>query len=303
MKNFDITAPSGAAARKPGYVLVTPVKDEESLIVETIASVVSQSCQPLQWVIVDDGSTDRTASIVSFAAARHPWIRLVCLPKRTQRSFAAVVHATEAGLKALSVHDYQYIGLLDADLRFAPDYFEQVIARFEASPGLGLGGGHVVDLGQPKTLLPRNRKDVPGAAQFFRRQCFEELGGLVAIPEGGWDALTCLRARMLGYETRLFTDLVIDHLKPRNVYEGHVLRRIWQLGVRDYALGSHPLFEVFKCMSRVAEQPIIIGAVSWLAGYFSAALEKKERYVPDNLLRYYKEEQFKRLRQILKKDD
>ena len=97
--------------------------------------------------------------------------------------------------------------------------------------------------------------DVPGAVQFFRRECFESLGGLIAIPEGGWDALTCAVARLRGYETRLFTDLIVDHHKPRNIAHGGHLRRLWQMGVRDYGLGYHTLFEFVKCCGKLHHRP------------------------------------------------
>jgi biofilm PGA synthesis N-glycosyltransferase PgaC len=281
------------------YVIITPVRDEEAYIGETIDSVVGQSLRPIQWVIVNDGSSDQTEEIVQKAAIQHSWIRLASLAPRAERSFSAVVHATEAGVCALTVADYRYIGLLDSDVRFEKDYFKKVIEHFEASPGLGLGGGMVVDLGQRKNRLPRNCQDVPGAAQFFRRECFEKLGGLIAIPEGGWDALTCVRARMLGYETRLFTDLVVDHLKPRNIAEGGVLRRKWRMGIRDYALGYLLLFEVFKCIGRFWMYPPIAGATAWLAGYFGAGLSRRKRLIPDDLLRFNRAEQWKRLKQAI----
>ena len=282
------------------YVLVTPAKNEEAFIGETIASVVNQTHLPAEWVIVSDGSTDRTDEIVKAASAAHPWIRLLPLQPRVQRSFAAVVHATEAGLRALTVSDYSCIGLLDSDIRFQPDYFERVVERFAASPRLGLAGGVVIDVGLPKSQVPRNRRDVPGAVQFFRRSCFESLGGLVAIPEGGWDALTCARARMRGYETRLLTDLVVDHLKPRNISEGGLLRRHWQLGVRDYAAGFHPLFEIVKCVSRLADPPWIIGSIAWWIGYCSAALQRRERLLPEDLLQFIRGEQKQRLLRLVR---
>ncbi|MBI5591078.1 MAG: glycosyltransferase family 2 protein [Deltaproteobacteria bacterium] len=283
------------------YVLITPVKDEEALIGETITSVVGQSLLPSQWVIVSDGSTDRTEEIVSKASSRHSWIRLICLPPRKERSFAAVVHATESGVRALTVSDYQYIGLLDSDVRFDPDYFKTMIQRFEENPRLGLGGGMVIDIGLSKRHPPRNLLDVPGATQFYRRRCYEDIGGLIAVPEGGWDALTCVRARMLGYETRLFSDLVVDHLKPRNICNGGILERTCQLGMRDYALGYDPVFEFFKCMSRVFnEYPPVLASAAWLAGYFAAGLTRRKRFIPNDLLRFSQTEQRKRLKQLFR---
>jgi glycosyltransferase involved in cell wall biosynthesis len=277
------------------YVLVTPARNEEASIGETIESVVNQTVRPAEWVVVSDGSTDRTDEIVSAAARVHSWIRLLSLPPRPQRSFAAVVHATETGIRALRGSDYEYVGLLDSDVRFQPDYFERVIQHFEASPRLGLAGGVVVDLSSRKDCLPRNRQDVPGAVQFFRRTCFKALGGLIAVPEGGWDGLTCAQARMAGFETRLLTDLVVDHLKPRNVSEGGWLRRKWKMGVRDYAVGCHPLFEACKCLGHLSEPPVFVGAIAWWIGYCCAAIQSHERLVPPDLLQFLRAEQKQRL--------
>jgi len=280
------------------YVLVTPVRDEEATIGKTIDSVIGQTMLPREWVIVSDGSTDGTDEIVRNAAADHPWIRLLALRPRPGRSFAAVVHNTEAGIRHLECKDYGFLGLLDSDVTFQADYFEQLIRRFDIEPKLGLAGGVVIDLGLPRDRFPRNRRDVPGAVQFFRRECFDKIGGLIPIPEGGWDGMTCAMARMRGYRTRLFTDLVVDHLKPRNVSQGGVVRRKWQMGVRDYAAGYHPLFEVVKCVGRLKEPPLVIGAVAWWIGYCGALLSRRERMLPKEVMEHVRREQMQRLFKI-----
>jgi poly-beta-1,6-N-acetyl-D-glucosamine synthase len=280
------------------YVLLTPAKNEESTIGITIDSVVRQSLLPIEWVIVSDGSTDRTDSIVGAAARAHSWIRLIQLPIRPSRSFSAVVHAIETGVKTLKSAKYEYLGLLDADVRLAPDYFKLLIERFERRPKLGLAGGMVVDVGTSKGHLPKNTEDVPGAVQLFRRTCFDSLGGLLAIPEGGWDALTCAKARMNGFETRLIPEFVVDHLKPRNVSEGGVIRRKWQLGIRDYALGYHPAFEFVKCIGRTTESPVLVSAVARFAGYCLAMRRRRPLLVPQDLLTFIREEQMRRLRKL-----
>lgn len=282
------------------YVLVTPVRDEVALLPKTIASVVAQTILPSEWIIVSDGSTDGTDEVVREAAAKYPWIRLLPLAPRPGRSFAAVVHNTEIGIRHLSCRDHRYIGLLDSDVEFQPDYFEQLMRRFEMEPALGLAGGVVIDKGLPRNRFPRNRIDVPGAVQFFSRKCFERIGGLVPIPEGGWDTVTCAMARMHGYQTRLFTDLVVDHLKPRNISEGGAVRRKWQLGVRDYASGYHPLFEAVKCVSRLKDRPLVIGAVAWWVGYCMAFLQRRNRLLPGSVIRHIRSEQMDRLKAPLK---
>lgn len=281
------------------YVLVTPVRDEEATIGRTIASVLKQTVLPREWVIVSDGSTDGTDEIVRKAAAENPWIRLLPLTPRPGRSFAAVVLNTEKGIRHLDYRDHGFLGLLDSDVEFQTDYFEQLMKRFAAEPALGLAGGVVIDVGLPKDQFPRNRRDVPGAVQFFRRECFEAIGGLIPIPEGGWDGMTCAMARMKGYQTRLFTDLVVDHLKPRNISEGGFIRRKWQMGVRDYAAGYHPVFETVKCVSRLKNPPFVIGAIAWWIGYFMAWFQRRERVVPQEVIDYIQNEQMARLRRFI----
>jgi poly-beta-1,6-N-acetyl-D-glucosamine synthase len=281
-------------AHRP-YVLLTPVKNEESTIGTTIESVTKQSLLPVEWIVVSDGSTDKTDAIVEAAARDRPWIRLIKLPVRKTRSFSAVVHATEVGIKALSSTEYKYLGLLDSDLRFQPRYFEALVEIFEQNPRLGLAGGVAIDVGTSRKGRPRNLQDVPGAVQFFRRTCFESLGGLLAIPEGGWDALTCAKARMNGFETRLIPELVVDHLKPRNVSEGGIIRRKFQLGVRDHALGYHPLFELVKCAGRVTESPVVITSLAWFAGYIMSAMRRQPSLLPPELGTFIRKEQMQRL--------
>lgn len=282
-----------------GYVLVTPVRDEEKTIGLTIASVLMQTKQPREWIIVSDGSTDCTNEIVSNASREHPWIRLLALPPRAGRDFAAVVKNTERGVRTLECRDYAFLGLLDSDVSFQADYFEQLLKRFAMDARLGLAGGVVIDVGTPLDRLPRNRHDVPGAVQFFRRECFESLGGLIAIPEGGWDALTCAAARLQGYQTRLFTDLIVDHHKPRNIAHGGHLRRRWQLGIRDYGLGYHPLFEFLKCCSKAHHRPFLVGAAAWWLGYCSAAAQQRRHPIPADLMAFVRREQTSRLRRLI----
>jgi glycosyltransferase involved in cell wall biosynthesis len=282
------------------YVLITPVRDEETTIGRTIDSVLRQTVLPREWVIVSDGSTDGTDDIVRRAAETNPWIRLLALKPRPGRSFAAVVLNTETGISNVEFRDYAYLGLLDSDVEFQTDYFERIMRRFEAEPALGLAGGVVIDVGLPTDQFPRNRLDVPGAVQFFRRECFERIGGLIPIPEGGWDAMTCAMARMHGYQTRLFTDLVVDHLKPRNVSQGGTVRRKWQMGVRDHALGYHPLFELVKCAGRLKDQPQVIGAMAWWAGYCAALLQRRPRMVDAAVVEHIRREQMNRLRAMMR---
>ena len=133
----------------------------------------------------------------------------------------------------------------------------------------------------------------------FRRSCFEAIGGLLPLPEGGWDVLACAVARMHGFETRLVTTLVVDHLKPRNVSQGAPLRRLWQLGVRDYAVGYHPVFELVKCATRLKERPIGFASCARWLGFCAAQLSRRPRITPSEIVRFIRREQAARLRRAV----
>ena len=75
------------------YVLITPARNEEAFIAKALDSVVAQTLLPARWIIVDDGSLDRTAEIAASYAERYPWIELIRRPQHLDRSFAGKVHA------------------------------------------------------------------------------------------------------------------------------------------------------------------------------------------------------------------
>ncbi len=281
---------------KSSYVLITPVRNEESTIGITLESVVRQTIRPVEWVVVSDESTDRTDEIVRDYAAKYPFIHLLRLTRRPHRSFSSVVFATEAGIDALSYKDYDFIGFLDADIRFAETYYAEILEKFAGDIKLGLAGGLVVDcVGGRRVVNKQSLRDVAGAVQFFRRTCFDSLGGLIAIPEGGWDAITCVQTRMHGFSAQTFPEIQVDHLKPRNAAEGNIARRLFQFGVRDYALGNHPLFETGKCAHRCLEQPYMIGGIMRFIGYLWCCITQKKRMLSPEIIMEVRRWQLARL--------
>src|SRR5579863_3910858 len=129
------------------YVLITPACNEEKLIEYTLKSVVKQTVLPVKWVIVNDGSTDATGSIVERYANKYDWIELVNLPKRKGRNFAAKVHAFNEGRARLKDVAYEVIGNLDADVTLDDDHFEFLISKFRGDPALGVAGTIFVEQG------------------------------------------------------------------------------------------------------------------------------------------------------------
>ncbi len=111
----------------------------------TLESVMAQSIPPALWVVVDDGSTDDTPSILQSYCARMPYLRIVRRADRGRRSVGpGVIDAFYAGLETVALEDFDYICKLDLDLDLPPRYFATLIERMEANPRLGTLSGKPV---------------------------------------------------------------------------------------------------------------------------------------------------------------
>ena len=124
------------------YVVITPVRDEEKYLPLSISSIVSQTVRPREWVIVNDGSKDRTGEIIDAAACDYPWIRAVHREDRGFRKWGAgIIEAFLDGFHSLNCQDWEFMSKLDGDLSFAPGYFAGAFQKFCDNPKIGIAGG------------------------------------------------------------------------------------------------------------------------------------------------------------------
>ena len=286
---------------KMTYVLITPARNEEKLIEKVIQSVISQTVLPSKWVIVNDGSTDDTASIVSPYLAKYDWMELLNLSPHRDRSFAAKVHAFNAGLERVKNLDYQVIGNLDSDLSFDADYLEFLLGKFEEDANLGVAGTIFREEGYSSAADSfEGQNHVAGGCQLFRRQCFEQIGGYVPNKAGGIDWIAVTTARMRGWKTQSFREKYFFHYRSLGTAERSLLSSTFSYGEKDYYLGGHPLWEVFRVAYRATKKPYLVGGIALFSGYLSAFLRQMKRPVSNELMQFHREEQLKKLKKILK---
>ena len=286
--------------KSPVYVLVTPARNEAQFIELTIKSVISQTVLPLRWVIVSDGSSDGTDAIVSRYAADHAWIELVRIPEHHERDFAAKVRAFNAGYARLKDLEYEVIGNLDGDVSFDGGYFCFLLGKLAEDTRLGLVGTPFKDSSiQTYDYRFVGIEHVSGFCQLFRRKCFEEIGGYVPVKGGGVDHIAVITARMKGWKTRTFTGKVCVHHRGIGTAQHGLLMTRFRSGVKDYALGSHPLWEVLRATYQMSRRPFLIGGLLLLSGYVWALLHRAERPVSSELVAFRRREQMGRLRKLL----
>ena len=258
------------------YVVITPARDEEQHIAETIKSVVHQSVRPAEWVIVDDGSTDGTGEIIDCFATQHSWITALHRSNRGMReNNIGAIEAFCDGYRALKCADWEFLANLDADLTLGSDYFERCLDEFRKDPELGIGGGmlYQVESGVVKTeTCPLFH--VRGATKIYRRACWDAMGGLRVSP--GWDTIDELKANMLGWRTRSFPNVKALHCRPTGAADG-AWRDAVKNGQAEYFSGYHPLFMLVKCLKRLIQRPYFIGAAGLFCGFASAYLKRSPK--------------------------
>lgn len=265
----------------------------------TIEGMLAQTTLPDRWVIVDDGSTDRTRAIIEKHAGQHRWISCIHRIKDpSQTYYASNVHAIQDGLRACEGMPYDYLAILDADMSIPSDYYEGIFRCMEADEKLGIASGIYVDNVDGKLRKVMNdRRSTPKALMVFRRQCFEEVGGFLPMRYGGEDTCACFTARMKGWKTWSFPQLRAIHNKPVGTgHAGNLLKIRFKQGVGEYYLAAHPLFFLLKSLRRCfSEPPFLLGGMARVSGYAKGYLMRQQRQMPDALVRYVRREHLHRI--------
>ena len=278
------------------YIVISPVRNEEQYLPQTIQCMAAQTAQPLCWLVVDDGSTDRTGQIIDDAAARYPWLKAL---HRSDRGFrqagGGVMDAFYEGYALIFTPSWDFLVKLDGDLSFSADYFQQCLARFAADPKLGIGGGTICN--QVNGVLDAESKIDPafhvrGATKIYRRACWEQIGGLIRAP--GWDTVDEVKANMLGWTTRTFQEVKLVHHRPAGQAYGRWSNLV-KNGRANYVAGYLPLFMLLKCLRRLFEKPYFLEGCGLGLGFLTGYL-KGIPQVPDrDVIRYLRRQHLNRL--------
>ena len=278
------------------YIVISPVRDEEAYIEKTIQSMVSQTLRPIQWIIVNDGSTDKTGDIAERYSQEYSWVNVIHRKNRGYRKAGeGVIEAFYDGIIAITDQDWCFIVKLDGDLSFEPDYFQRSLDYFDIDTWLGIAGGTVCVL--EKDILRVDspgdpRFHVRGATKIYRRQCWEKISPLVKAP--GWDTIDEMKANLHGWTTRTFSDLKLIQLKPTGAAD-----RKWgnwyKNGRANYITGYHPVFMLAKCLKRAFQKPLFVEAAALWTGFFSGYLKGIPRLQETDVIRYLRRQQIRRM--------
>lgn len=274
------------------YAAITPARDEQELLPGLIASIVAQSRPPVRWVVIDDGSTDKTAEILDSAVREYPWIVVHHLPAGRPREAGG-----ESPIKRFIVpdlwRDCEAIFRMDADISFERDFTELLLAELDRDPKLGIAGATLYEPGPDGwSEVSGPAFHTRGATKVYTRACLEAIGGLEAGL--GWDTIDEVKAAALGFRTRSFRHIHARHHRPQGSALGS-LRGRFAAGRAAYQTGYSPIFMIARALKQAASWPPFVGAAMLLAGYVDSCIRRPPRLASPDLVKFVRRQQIRRL--------
>ncbi len=180
----------------PKVSIIMPILNGQKYMGEAIESILNQTCQDFELIIVNDGSTDGTADQIQYYMSR--------------ANVRCIVHPTRQGV-ARSVNDGireshgEFISFLDHDDVWFPEFLETQMAHLRDHPDVGMVHSDFQTIDADGNILEasvatcRNRQRpsghvfrelfldsfIVGNSVLIRKECFERLGGFDEVIRWG----------------------------------------------------------------------------------------------------------------------
>jgi glycosyltransferase involved in cell wall biosynthesis len=266
------------------YYIIIPAHNEADFIALTLNSIASQTLLPSKVVVVNDNSTDATASIVTEFINVHNYISLV---NKTSEAIhlpgSKVIQAFHKGFETIDA-DYDIIVKLDADLILPDNYFETILNHFKKDNKIGMVGGFAyIEKNEQWILENLTDKDhIRGAFKAYRKDCFLQIGNLK--PAMGWDTVDELLCKFYGWKVVTDADLKVKHLKPTGANYDKTAR--FKQGEAFYSLGYGFVITAIASakLAIMKRKPLLF--FDFIQGFWKAKLSKKPLLVSDEQAKF-----------------
>ena len=277
------------------YTIVTPARNEEDNLPRLIQSIRSQTHLPVSWVVVNDGSTDATPALLKEAAKELSFLEILTLPPQQKAhydrgfKYSFVVkqgfdHVLESPERC---RDIKLLGIVDADMFFRPDYFEELTNRFASEPKLGVASGIIYSKHGNHFIKEKDRPEQPrGSGRLIRMDCLEECGGYHVYKS--MDSILNIKARKRGWLTRSFSEM--------KMYQSRVTfsrRSYWHgfahQGRVSYYFGTPPFMALLKAGRYILLRPHHV-FLPYLYGYFKDYFAKRPMIPDPEIVNFYRNE-------------
>ena len=263
--------------------IVTPLKDEKSNIELLISSIKKQDHKIFAWVIVENGSKDGSAEILSkidhIDNVEHFIVLNYALPNDTYELGVKYATVVNQGFEYLRKADFfntlDFIGILDADCFPGSTYYQELTAYMNKNKDIGISSGLAYNLNGKYD--GKSRAWVRGNCRLWKKACFDEAGYIVG-PSA--DALSVSKAEIKGWRCEPLKEL------------GYSCREVGEkvnyqyYGYSAYFRGITPLFAFLKSLNYlfILKPKNFSG---YFKGYFGAYFSRKKRIEDPEIRRYF----------------
>ena len=183
----------------PSVTIITPVYNGEKFIQETIKSILDQNYPNLEYIVLDDGSTDRTAEMIK------PFEGKIKLIRQTNIGHPQTVN------KGFSLAEGDILSVVNADDPLRPGAIDFMARELVSDLGIIVAypdwdlideNGDVIETIQPPdyeySSMVNWHKCLPGPGAFFRRSILKQISGWNEEYRYVYDFEFWLRAGLLG---------------------------------------------------------------------------------------------------------
>lgn len=210
------------------FLIIIPAHNEEKNISFCLESLKNQTFKDFEVIVVNDGSTDKTAEITNDFASTDFRFKVQHLEKSEHQPGAKVVLTFNKGLEMLDLKRFDIICKFDADIIFPKNYLEKINRMYVENPRAGMVSGLVRI---KKSVFEKNlaydfkdekhqwtfenlssKNHIRGPIKSYRKECFQQMEGL--RPVLGWDNIDTMLAKKNGWEIITIKDLWVKHLRP-----------------------------------------------------------------------------------------
>jgi cellulose synthase/poly-beta-1,6-N-acetylglucosamine synthase-like glycosyltransferase/peptidoglycan/xylan/chitin deacetylase (PgdA/CDA1 family) len=161
----------------PSATVLIPAHNEESVIVQTVTSVLLSDWKDLHIIVVNDGSTDKTGELLDANFSREPRVRII---HQVNRGKAAALNL------AMSESDTEIVVTIDADTEIESDAISKLLRHF-SDPRIGAVAGNV-KVGNRSRWLTRWQALEYITSQNMEKRAFDLLNCITVVPGalGAW---------------------------------------------------------------------------------------------------------------------
>jgi cellulose synthase/poly-beta-1,6-N-acetylglucosamine synthase-like glycosyltransferase/peptidoglycan/xylan/chitin deacetylase (PgdA/CDA1 family) len=166
-----------APGQLPGVTVLIPAHNEESVIVQTVASVLASDHPDIRIIVVNDGSADKTGELLDDNFSHEPRVRII---HQENHGKAAALHL------AMSLAETEIVVTIDADTEIEPDAIRKLVRHF-SDPTVGAVAGNV-KVGNRSRWLTRWQALEYITSQNMEKRAFDLLNCITVVPGalGAW---------------------------------------------------------------------------------------------------------------------